>query len=216
MTGVPAPPLRRSKQCLRAGRATVLRTPVDRRTAAAPRQPSIAILPLRNAGSDPDQERLADDLAALLRPEAAAARKRQRPPARRAFARPADRPPQSSSSFHAVVAVFLVPRLHVQEPIGPTAEPHCAGRPSHRWCRPSSFVHSSISAEMRSRTTSPTVSPTVSSAILRARCPESPSSPATPRSPIRAGAQTRGRSAASWRSVSARGQCRRSKGSGCA
>jgi TolB-like protein/cytochrome c-type biogenesis protein CcmH/NrfG len=80
-----------------------------------PGKPSIAILPLQNTGSDPEQERLADDLTAAEAP-----------------------PPKRRTARNLLIAVPLIglasllwwqlsspspsPTLHVKEPIGPTAE----------------------------------------------------------------------------------------------
>jgi adenylate cyclase len=80
-----------------------------------PGKPSIAILPLQNKGSDPEQERLADDLTAAEAPL-----------------------PKRRTARNLLIAVPLIglasllwwqlsspspsPTLHVKEPIGPTAE----------------------------------------------------------------------------------------------
>jgi adenylate cyclase len=80
-----------------------------------PGKPSIAILPLQNTGSDPEQERLADDLTAAEAPL-----------------------PKRRTARNLLIAVPLIglasllwwqlsspspsPTLHVKEPIGPTAE----------------------------------------------------------------------------------------------
>ena len=80
-----------------------------------PGKPSIAILPLQDTGSDPEQERLADDLTAAEAPL-----------------------PKRRTARNLLIAVPLIglasllwwqlsspspsPTLHVKEPIGPTAE----------------------------------------------------------------------------------------------
>ena len=186
---------------------------------------SIAALPLPATGHDPDQEHVADDLTAAAAPVAAPSdwvsdvageyaplhddrvvgsalvEQGVTPKARR----------RARTPLFAVAAIGLVslPVLAVWWLLSSTAPPapHAslalasddrgpaqdAGTVDRR---PS--LHQSQRA-MRSRTISPTGSPTVSSATLCVRCPESPSSPATRRSPTKAGPWTRGRSAASWR-----------------